>query len=210
MEIKALGAGFGRTGTNSLKLALEELGYGPSYHMYEVASNPEHIDLWNRAIEGHALEVDKLFANYTSAVDWPAVAFLPELLRQYPDAKVVLTLRDSNDWFESATKTIFKFMPLSHLVSDNAVQKMVDMAKRLILEHVFSNKHFDKDHCVGVYNRHIEGVTQLVPEDRLLMYKVSDGWGPLCHFLGVSVPNKPFPFTNDRKSFLKNMIGWAV
>jgi len=210
LDIKVLGAGFGRTGTNSLKLALEEIGYGPSYHMYEVASNPDHIDLWNRAIDGDSLDVDKLFSDYTSAVDWPAVAFLPTLLALFPRAKVVLTLRDSGEWFESATKTIFKFMLLSDFVSDRTSKKLVEMSRRLILEKVFSNKYFDKDFCVDVYNRHIQEVIKMVPKDRLLIYKVSDGWAPLCNFLGVSIPNKPFPFTNDRKSFFAKIMSWPI
>ena len=106
MSVRILGAGFGRTGTNSLKDALELLGFGPCYHMYEVAKNPSHVNIWNRAIDEKEVDWQDLFKEYQSAVDWPTVSFLPELLHEYPHAKVVLTLRDPEQWFETASNTI--------------------------------------------------------------------------------------------------------
>ena len=209
MKIEVLGAGFGRTGTNSLKIALENIGYGPCYHMYEVANKPDHVDLWNDGIEGRELKVDKIFRNYRSAVDWPSVAFLPSILSKYRDAKVILTMRDSAEWYESASATIFEAMLSSDRIPSAEARKRVSMSRRLVLEQVFNNNYSDKEYCVKIYNEHIENVKNLVPSDQLLMYKINDGWAPLCEFLNVPIPNEPFPVVNDRQSFLAKKPNWA-
>ena len=197
MSIKVLGAGFGRTGTNSLKIALEILGFGPCYHMYEVA--PSHINIWNEAIDGKKVNWQGLFEGYHSAVDWPTISFLPQLLKEYPNAKVILTLRDPEDWFESASSTIFKVMIKKG-------REITAMARRLILENVFSGQFANKDHCIDVYNQHVRNVVALVPPDKLLSYNVSEGWQPLCEFLGVPIPSNEFPKTNDRAGFISMML----
>ena len=207
MPIKVLGAGFGRTGTNSLKLALEMLGFGPCYHMYEVSSGD--IDIWNEAIDGKNVNWQVLFKEYQSAVDWPAISFLPQLLREYPDAKVILTTRDPEDWFESASNTIFKAMVLGDKIPHKVGRKKNEMARRLILDDVFSGRYADKDYCIDVYNQHVRDIAKLVPSDNLLNFRVSDGWQHLCEFLEVPVPCDDFPKTNDRNSFRSAMSYWV-
>jgi len=209
MTIEILGAGFGRTGTNSLKLALEEIGLGPCYHMHEVAKNTGHVDLWDSAIHKGHFDADILYKNYKSAVDWPTVAFLPFLIKKYPEAKIILTLRDPSEWYESAKCTIFEAMLSGSLNPDMDARRRVAMSRRLILERTFSEKYFDKEYCINVYEKHIESVVEAVPKERLLKYSVTEGWGSLCRFLDVSIPNTPFPVTNDRKSFLAKKPSWA-
>jgi len=209
MSVRILGAGFGRTGTNSLKEALEILGFGPCYHMHEVAKNPCHVSIWNRAIDEKEVDWQDLFKGYQSAVDWPTISFLPKLLHQYPHAKVVLTLRDPEQWFESASNTIFEAMALGEKNPDITGRNRTKMSRRLILEKTFSGRYAEKEYCIKIYNQHIQDVISLVPSDKLLHYRISDGWKPLCDFLNVSVPSDHFPKTNDRKSFLSTKPQWA-
>lgn len=209
MAIEVLGAGFGRTGTNSLKLALEELGFGPCYHMHEVAKNNGHVDLWNDAIQKGDFDAETLYENYQSAVDWPTVTFLPFLLKKYPEARVILTLRDPGEWYESAKCTVFDAMLSGDLNPNIDARRRVAMSRRLILEQTFSEKYLDKEHCIGVYKKHIESVIDAVPKERLLKYSVTDGWDSLCRFLDAPIPKVPFPVTNDRKSFLAMKPSWA-
>lgn len=209
MTIKILGGGFGRTGTNSLKNALEILGEGPCYHMYEVGKNIEHVDLWNTAFEKNNCDWKYLFNEYKAAVDWPTVSYLPQLLDEFPDAKVIITTRNPNDWYESASKTIFKAMEVGYKNPDPEGRRRTEMSKRLILDTVFSGRYKDKEHCIDVYNKHIQTIEKLVPIKRLLKFNITEGWNPLCQFLEVPVPNEPFPKTNDRSSFLSRKPEWA-
>ncbi len=165
--------------------------------------------LWNNAIYGSELKVNKLFKNYKSTVDWPSVAFLPSLFNRYPEAKVILTMRDPAEWFESASATIFKAMLASERNPNSEARERIRMSRRLVLEQVFDSKYSDKEHCINVYNRHIAKVQKLVPRNQLLMYKISDGWGPLCDFLNTPIPAKQFPKTNDRQTFLAKKPNWA-
>jgi len=202
MTLKVLGAGFGRTGTNSLKLALEMLRYGPCYHMFELAKLPEHVKLWNDAIDSDDMDWDTLFKSYQSTVDWPSAAFLPQLMKKYPQAKVILTLRDPDDWYESASTTIFNAMEQQK--SEGKSIDLKQMQARLILEGIFSGRHRDKSHAISVYNEHINNVINTVPEKQLLQFNVIEGWAPLCKFLHVPVPAEPFPKSNDKEEFNKH------
>jgi Sulfotransferase domain len=107
MTIEVLGAGFGRTGTMSLKVALEELGVGPCYHMIELFGHPEHVELWEAASQGKAVNWDELFSGYRATTDWPACSFYEELMEKYTDAKVILTVRNPDRWYESTYNTIY-------------------------------------------------------------------------------------------------------
>ena len=209
MSIKIIGAGFGRTGTNSLKLALEILGFGPCYHMFEVGKNPEHVNVWNNANNGKKVNWRKLYVGYQSAVDWPTVSFLPQLLQEYPDAKTILTLRDPEEWFESARTTIFEAMISGDRNPDLEGRSRTKMSRQLILEKTFSGRYTEKDYCIEIYNKHIQNVRELVSPDNLLEYNISDGWESLCEFLMVSTPESSFPNTNDRQSFLAAKPEWA-
>ncbi len=216
MTLEVIGAGFGRTGTMSLKVALEELGFGPCYHMTEVFANPEHIELWEAAARGEPLDGGEVFRNYRATVDWPGPAFYEELMERYPDAKVILTVRDSARWYESARNTIYGIQKTatSPLFSLGAlfvprIQRMrraALMAADLAWENMFDGRFEDRRHAIEVFERWNEEVKERVPPDKLLVYEVKEGWGPLCGFLGVEVPkDKPFPHLNDAETF-KRMI----
>lgn len=209
MVLQVIGAGFGRTGTHSLAVALEKLGFDPCYHMLEVGKNPHHVDIWNDAIDDKPVNWNTVFQSYKSAVEWPSVAFLSQLLETFPQAKVILTLRDAVSWYESAAATIFEGLELSQYNPNPKHPKQGAMNRRLILEQTFSGKYKDKDYAIGVYGQHNRTVREIVPSHRLLQFSIKEGWQPLCDFLEKPVPNEPFPRVNDRASFLSEMPEWA-
>lgn len=200
--MKVIGAGFGRTGTFSMKAALEQLGFGPCYHMLEVFDKPRHVELWQAAGEGKALDWDELFAGYHATVDWPACAFYEQLMQAYPAAKVLLNVRDPEKWYESALNTIFprsgpeRGSPLGP--DDSSFPRMVDT---IIWQGAFGGRFMDKQHALTIFERHIQEVKQRVPAERLLVFDVKEGWAPLCAFLDVPVPATPFPRLNDTAAF---------
>jgi hypothetical protein len=205
MPLTVIGAGLGRTGTLSLKAALEQLGFARCYHMTEVLAHPEHIPAWDAAARGEPVDWEALFRGYQATVDWPGCNFYAEFLRLYPDAKVILTVRDPDRWYDSARQTIYYvrhafpgwMTPL--LPRMGRFQPMLD---RLIWVGMFHGRFEDRSYAIEVFNRHNEEVKRVVPNDRLLVYEVNEGWGPLCKFLGVPVPeDKPFPRLNDAAEF---------
>jgi hypothetical protein len=197
--LKVIGAGFGRTGTLSVKTALEELGFGPCYHMVEVFSKPGAMEQWDAIVRGEPVDWNTIFEGYQASVDWPACAFYKEQMQAYPDAKVLLTIRDPEKWYESASSTIFS--GVRDRPTDSAHAQMVNA---LVWEGTFDGKFEDKDYAIAVFNRHIAEVKQYVPAEKLLVYNVKEGWEPLCGFLGVKVPDNPFPRLNDRDNFIAN------
>jgi hypothetical protein len=207
--MKIIGAGFGRTGTMSLKAALEQVGFGPCYHMSEVIHHPEHAEVWMAAGAGRPGALDGLLRDYPSAVDFPACNFYAELLERHPDAKVVLTVRDADKWYESCIKTIHAISQdvpvrwVGHLVP--RVGKGLRMANALVWKGTFGGRFRDKEHAIAVYHRHNEEVRRRVPADKLLVFDVAEGWEPLCRFLGVPVPGVPFPRLNDMAEFQKRV-----
>jgi hypothetical protein len=197
VTLEVVGAGFGRTGTMSLKVALEELGFGPCYHMIEVFEHPEHVKRWEAAVRGEPVDWEELFHGYRATVDWPGAAFYRELTERYPEARVILTVRDPERWYESALNTIFN---LQNVASSRAPQ----MARDLASQKGFDGDVEDRRHMIEAFNRWNEGVKEFVPDDRLLVYEVKEGWDPLCAFLRVEAPKgKPFPHLNDSDSFRK-------
>jgi hypothetical protein len=210
-QVKVIGAGFGRTGTASLKGALEELGFGPCYHMFEVLSNPGHADFWRAAWRGEPADWDGVLGGYEATVDWPACSFYAELMHRHPDAKVLLSVRDPERWYESTRNTIYEigkfsagsplsrlsYMLLTRLAFGIFNTRQGPMAEEIIWQGTFDGRFEDKDHAIEVFNRHNEEVQRRVPQEQLLVYEVKQGWGPLCEFLGVEVPDKPFPRLND-------------
>jgi hypothetical protein len=198
--VKVIGAGFGRTGTMSLKVALEELGFGPCYHMVEVFEHPEHVSLWEAATRGEPLDWEKIFGSYQAAVDWPTAAFYKELMEVYPEAKVLLTIRDPEKWYESTKHTIYTTTEAPD------PSPMLRMAINLVWEQTFDGNFEDRRYAMEVFKRHNEEVKKHVPPERLLVYEVKEGWKPLCEFLGVETPEeKPFPHLNDTESFKQMM-----
>ncbi|SPT58672.1 MULTISPECIES: sulfotransferase family protein [Actinomadura] len=209
--MKVIGAGFGRTGTASLKAALEELGLGPCYHMSVVIAEPRRVRQWLDIGEGRSTGWDEVFAGFESALDWPAASYWRELAEHYPEAKVVLTVRDPERWYESVSTTIFaraleeRRLPLRRrIVRWLVARRSPDfalyprMARATVHDRVFGGRIGDRDHVLGVYERHIAEVRNALPPERLLVFDVADGWKPLCAFLGVPVPDEPFPRSNER------------
>lgn len=202
MDIQVIGAGFGRTGTMSLKAALEQLGFGPCYHMSEVMEHSGHEYKWHAACHGGSLDWS-VFDGYRAAVDWPAAHYWRELIDRYPKAKVILSVRDGESWYKSVTDTIYG--RISSPLPDEAPEVLRihrEMTRKIVLEDTFGGRFLDKKHAIGVFERHNEEVRRAVEPSRLLVYNVKEGWEPLCDFLGVTIPSEPFPRVNDTASFL--------
>ena len=200
MTLEVIGAGFGRTGTLSLKIALEQLGFGPCYHMMEVFKNPGFSVHWKRAAFNEVMNWDDVFAGYRATVDWPACSYWKELSVAYPDARVVLSVRDPVSWHESTQKTIFSKAMAERAAASPPDENRMGMMTKIMFD-TFSGRVADRDHAISVFNQHIENVKREVPADRLLVYGVGDGWEPLCSFLGVPVPETPYPRTNSSDEF---------
>ncbi len=218
MAIKIIGAGLPRTGTNTLKESLERLGYKKTYHMKELLVHPENLHYWLTLKETGTTNWDELYKGYQATVDFPAYPWYKEHMKQYPDAKVILTVRPFEKWYTSVYSTIWKAGPqtfpekigmLSKLLFNprlRSVIKCVKFSKAMIFGAHLQGKFEDKDFAEKVFNKHIEDVKVYVPADKLLVYDVSDGWGPLCKFLGVPEPNEPLPHLNKKENF-KEMLG---
>jgi hypothetical protein len=209
MTLKVIGAGFGRTGTLSLKLALDELGLGPCYHMVEVIAHPEHDAKWLAIAKGESDDWRAILSNYRSTVDWPTTYIWKELFAANPDAKVILTVRDPDAWYRSAAATIFaRMLDFEALrASSNADaldpsrKRHMQMINTLIVENTFGGS-LDKAHAIGVFNAHNDEVRRSVPPKRLLVYESGQGWEPLCVFLGVPAPTTPYPKVNTTDDFV--------
>lgn len=204
MTLDVIGAGFGRTGTASLKAALERLGFDRCYHMYEVYAHPEHAAVWLRANAGEAVDWDVLFDGYRSTVDWPACTFWRELLAAAPNAKVVLSVRPSDRWYESFHETIYQVLirPTPDDLED-WLATLLRLGAEVVRERTFG-AHFEeltRDDIIAVYEAHNAAVNADVPSERLLVFDVAEGWAPLCAFFGLPVPDEPFPNVNDRDQF---------
>lgn len=199
MPLKVIGAGVGRTGTYSLKLALNELGLGPCFHMEEVLVNaPTQIPLWETAADG-APDWAAIFAGYGSSVDWPTARFFRELHEAYPQAKFILTDRDPRTWAQSFGETIYKLLS----GADQAPAEMkpwLDMAQKVIDQTGFP-AGLDEAGLSAAFTAHCDAVKAAIPASQLLVYQVRQGWGPLCAFLDRPVPDMPFPRTNNRTEF---------
>ena len=208
MTLRVIGAGFGRTGTLSLKQALETLGFSKCYHMAEVAENPSHVGLWRAAWRGEE-PWDALFEGYAAAVDWPTAAFWPKLMRVYPEAKVVLTVRDADAWFASASRTIFKSMREGLASDEGKLRERLVMAREIIVDGTFGGDLVDRANAVAVYEAHVARVHREVPPDRLVVFDPRDGWGPLCAALGVGEPEGPYPRINTSQEFQERWRGGA-
>src|SRR5579871_2577759 len=201
MTLRVVGAGVGRTGTHSLKLALERLLGAPCHHMVEVFQHPEQVPSWNAAAHGKMPDWNQLFEGYAAAVDWPAAAFWPELMEAFPDALVVLSIRDTRAWWESAHETIFNAIPHSPPNSE-----WFDMIQTLLSTR-FTGAITDAEACMAAFDRHNAQVRASVPPARLLEFRASDGWEPLCAALGLPVPAEPYPRSNTREDWAARRPG---
>jgi hypothetical protein len=203
--MQVVGAGVGRTGTHSLKLALEQLLGGPCHHMVEVFGHPEQVPVFHRAARGEPIDWQALFDGYVATVDWPGGAFWPELTEAFPDALVLLSVRDSAEaWWRSADRTVLEPMKgTAELGGGN--DEWFAMVSDLFANR-FTNRYDDKDALMAAYEAHNAAVRAGVPADRLLEWKPGDGWEPICERLGVPVPDEPFPVTNTTEEF-RAMMG---
>lgn len=203
MTLRIVGAGIGRTGTNSLQVALQQLLDGRCYHMVEVFGHPEHVPMWQAAVNGDMPDWDALFDGYNAAVDWPASAFWRELSEKYPDAPVLLSTRDSAEqWWHSADRTIFEMFKME--TPPPMPEEWLAMVTSLF--HTTFADPLDKEACMAAYERHNAEVRATIPADRLIDWKPQDGWAPICAALGVDVPDEPFPVTNTTPQF-REMLG---
>jgi hypothetical protein len=218
--IDVIGAGLPRTGTLTQKLALEELGFTPCYHWVNVIADLDQVDLWNQAMDGEA-PWKEIFGDSRATVDWPGGFFYRELLDFYPEAKVLLSVRDPESWERSFRDTIWtmshgdSLMPLlahARAEIDPRWQKYLTLVDRMFWgpEGTFSAGHFEPSMLIEQMERHTEEVKRLVPPERLLVWEVAEGWEPLCAFLEVEVPAEPLPHANDRGTFLERVIGGAL
>lgn len=205
MTLKVIGAGIGRTGTFSLKTALERLGFGPCHHMVEVLENmPEQLPLWQAAVAGQP-DWDAVYKGYNSAVDWPTARFFRELHSAYPDAKFVLGHRSPQSWAESFSQTIY--MALSDISQAPKEQHdWLHMVTELITQNGIP-PGLDVKELEKAFIAHVEAVKEAIPTDQLLVFMAQDGWEPLCAFLDVPVPDEPYLRTNDRAEFWERMKG---
>ena len=188
-----------------MKGALEHLGLGPCYHMLEVMNRPENADAWYDAAQSGKADWDQILSGYQATVDWPACHYWQPLAAHYPDAKVILTVRDEEAWWQSMSKTILKNFQEKDAVLDPGRLRMRRMTRDLIVERVFGGKLDDRDHVLAAYRRNIEAVRAGLPKARLLVFDVAEGWAPLCAFLDLPVPAAPFPRTNTTQDFLDRM-----
>ncbi len=219
-QIEVIGAGLPRTGTLTQKLALEQLGFAPCYHWVNVLADLNQVDVWNRALDGEAVW-DEVFAGQAATVDWPGGYFWRELMEAYPDAKVLLSVRDGEKWERSFRETI---VGLSHgeelmrlLASargkvDPQWARYLELVDRMFWgpQGSFSEGWAEPAQLIEQMERHNENVKRGVPAERLLVWEVGEGWEPLCEFLSVPVPDGPLPHENDRDTFLERVCGGAI
>jgi hypothetical protein len=198
MTLRVIGTGFGRTGTDSMREALNILGFGPCHHMYEVKDNDEQERLWRALAAGEAPDWPKLFAGFNSCVDWPSAFYWPQLIKAYPEARVILTYRSAESWWDSFQKTILNFIKPGNDPETLGVL--------LIARQVFGGNPEDRDAAIAAYEANVKAVMATVPPERLLVYNLGDGWGPLCAHLGVPAPDQPYPNRNNAESFVSDHL----
>jgi hypothetical protein len=195
MPLKIVGSGLGRTGTKSMQTALNMLGFGPCHHMVEVFAHPESMQWWIDASEGKP-DWDLIFKDYRSMVDYPGAGFWREIAAHYPDAKVLHTVRDPDKWFDSTQATIFA--PQAPTRADGG-----DLRERFFASFMGPMRaHLDdRAFMTDYFRRHTETVKAAIAPERLLIYEVGEGWDRLCKFLGVPVPDEPYPSENSTADF---------
>lgn len=199
MSLAVIGAGHARTGTTSMQQALSILGVGPVYHMFELFQHFEHVPTWNTAFDGGNPDWGSVLAGYGATVDWPAAFFWRELAAAYPGARVLLTVRDPDRWYSSFDTTVLAARRRM-VVPPGPPGDVVRLIERCV-DRGFGAAAEDRDACIAAYERHNAAVRAAFDDDRLLVYDVAQGWGPLCRWFGVPVPAEPFPCLNTRQEF---------
>ena len=211
MNLEVIGAGFGRTGTRSLKSALELLGYDKCYHMEELFFNPNQITHWENA-ENNNANWNQLFQGYTAAVDFPVSIYYKELATFYPMSKIILTVRDPESWYESVINTIYNpdpgidkklklILKLPFYKSARQTIRIFKMHESTIWNGLFKGQFKNKNVALDIYKNHIDDVMKNIPSERLLMYNSEEGWEPLCKFLNKPIPQVNYPSSNKKENF---------
>ena len=208
MSLEIIGPGFGRTGTLSLKLALEQLGFGPTHHMEEVFAHPEQVPVWQAVAAHRPVDWHAVFAGYRSQVDWPGAHVWRELCEAFPKAKVVLSVRPEDSWWKSFSATIAKLIaePDAHPPPPH-IRAMLGAGTAMIQAQTFHGPVTDRELALKALRQRTIDVRAAVAPERLLVFDVSEGWGPLCRFLQVPVPETPFPHVNSTEGFWKLVRG---
>lgn len=215
--IEIVGAGLGRTGTYTLKEALEQLGFSRCYHMTDLFSHPEQVSYWQELKDSGKTDWQELFKDCRAVVDYPGCLYYREIIAAYPGAKVILTVRDPDIWYESVLRTFYKLRPRKPLALLAMLLRLFISARfRTILpvylftdiiiwKEQFKGRFADKQTAIKIFEQHSNEVKAAIPDKQLLVYNVKDGWQPLCEFLNVSIPDIPFPVTNLRQDFAAEM-----
>jgi hypothetical protein len=198
--LKVVGASFGRTGTSSVRLALETLGFGPCHYMKELFAAPAHAREWLRIADGEKPDWKRLLNGFTSTIAWPAAFYWRELAAAFPESKVLLIVRDPASWYASMSRTLYRTRP-ADTGQEAAVRDQV--IEKIVWQGTFSGRFEDRDHAMGVYLAHLDEVRAAVPSERLVEVEPSHGWEPLCAALGVGVPDLPFPTANTTDEYLR-------
>ncbi len=214
MSIKIIGAGLPRTGTNTLKQSLEQLGHKHVYHMKELLVNPEKLHYWKTLDDTGDTDWDALYEGYDGTVDFPGYPWYKEHMKRYPDAKVILTVRDFEAWYKSVDSTVFRAGPqtpgekikmMGKLLTSARIRnvvKCIKWFKKVFFADNLQGKFGDKEFAKKFWEDHIAEIKASVPADKLLVYDVRDGWAPLCKFLGVPEPSEPLPHLNKKENFM--------
>lgn len=204
--LEVFGAGVGRTGTMSLRNALHMLGFAPCHHMLHLLETPEEVPLWESAAAGEPVDWSEVYAGYRASVDWPGARWWREITAAFPEAKVILTIRDPESWYESAMNSIYPAATTpAPPEAPASFERVRQLSVNAVWDGIFGGRFADREYAIRLFNEHNEAVKREIPSDRLLVFQASQGWEPLCEFLGVPVPDEPYPHANDRKQFSSAM-----
>lgn len=185
----------------TLKVALEQLGFGPCHHMVEVFRAMEvQAPLWLAAAQGKPADWDRIFDGYCASVDWPSAHYYQQLATYYPDARIILSRRDPQRWYDSMSETILKAMTGFGQPTGDGRENPMRFAEMIVADQTFGGD-FSPENVMATFERHNARVIATIPPERLLVFEAAQGWEPLCAFLGVTVPDTAFPRTNSREEF---------
>ncbi len=203
--MEVIGAGLSRTGTMSTQAALQLLGY-PCYHMAEVARSERHLGAWGSYLSGESnMDWSELFSSFLACVDTPCCLFYREMLKAFPDAKVLLNLRDPENWYDSLVSLAEALEEFRARSEENPkLAAFLDVTDMVGLR--LTNGDFSKENCIEAFHRHNNDVQNHVPSSRLLVFKVQDGWEPLCEFLDKEIPETPFPHLNEGRETIHQIV----
>jgi hypothetical protein len=200
MSLQVVGAGFGRTGTLSLKAALERLGFEKCHHMQEVFASRTQLEAWHALSHGGKPDWDAIFDGYASSCDWPSCSYWEELYERYPNSKVILTVRDEDRWYQSVKETIYPIstgIPWWIRALSSRARMATEMVLAVIWQGTFKGNFENKEEAIRIFRENSEYVRRTAAPDRLLVFEAKDGWAPLCKFLEVPIPDEPYPHLNE-------------